>query len=703
MSDRIRPTPEATARVRNLGEKTILEFFDEVSAGSVRNLIAFFPSVPGFRKNSEAGVKQQKIALARKITNKTGVDDREHTALYVMWRAWAWEHLGDPDNVDRLIDELEELDHHDHLEADSQTVAAIVALFSELKALSFKNRCPREKIARFFEFSPFNSTPAITELIQSAKGAAEMERDTALSTLPKRLHDDELEIESIKARLKSLTAELEAAVSVLADTKAKVADQRASLRSINESNDQRDTRFEEAIASLGRTSQAAARLERAFEELREQTSAAMKRGSDERALVDQRITSVETALLQAIAAAVEPLRQKLSGIVPVGADALDSVIKEVQALAAQLTALSQTVPPKDDIQAINERVTNLEQHTTSSPAPPRGYDVKVLASPFGEGTPRAGPHALPVQPIAPGSAKNSKTLDTSVKVIDNLSAALQCLGLRKSAAESFANEMAAAILSNQIVFLKGALSHATACVCASALSYKHAWTISIPTGLTDGAAFRSALEILSLAKEGVITAAVLDGFNRSSLDATKDVLAEFSTDHRLWDRPRVIFFATLLQGLASIPVEPEYLEFGPVFDLDYLEWRARPDANAAVVGGMLPSGAEEALRKELEAAAADTEEVSRLLKKFLPKPNVRMERTFAAAFRALHHLGSEKHGPTHLQSLAYGWLAPLWHALGVTKEQADSELDGGKCDSDTPNTRLANMLSSEEFTAGGSS
>lgn len=701
MSNRIHPTPEATARVRNLGEKAILAFLDEVSAGSIRNLISYFPSVSGFRKNSEAGIKQQKIALAKLLANR--VDDRDHSALYVMWRQWAWEHLGDPDSIDHLIVELEKLDHHDHLESDSQTVAAITALFSALKALSLENKCSREKTARFFEFSPFSATPAITNLIQTSKSAADIERDTTLSILPKRLHDDELEIESIKARLKSLTAQVETAVSELASTKAKIADHRAILRSIKESGAQREAQFAEALTSLDRTSQATVQLEHKFEKLREQVSEAIKHGPDERTQVDQRISSVESALTQAIAAAVEPLRLKLAGVVPVGADALDNVIKEVHALAGQVTSLYQTASSKDDIQSIHDRVLNLEQHAIT-PTPQRDYNVKVLGSPSGGGVPRAGVHALPVQPITRGIAKDSKSLDTLGKIIGNISAALQCLGLRTSAADSFAEEMAAAILSNQIVFLKGALSHLTASVCAQALSYNHSATISIPVGLTDGVAIRPALEALSLTKEGrSVTAAVLDGLNRSSLDATKDVLAEFSIDHHLWGRPRVIFFATLLQGLASIPVEPEYLEFGPVFDLDYLEWRVRPDANADIIGGTLPIATEDDLRKEIESAAADTEEVIRLVRKFLPRSNVRIERTLVAAFRALHHLRGEKHEPTHLQSLAFGWLMPLLHALGVTKEQADSELDGGKCDSDKSDPRLANMLTSGEFTAGGSS
>jgi hypothetical protein len=50
-----------------------------------------------------------------------------------------------------------------------------------------------------------------------------------------------------------------------------------------------------------------------------------------------------------------------------------------------------------------------------------------------------------------------------------------------------------------------------------------------------------------------------------------------------------------------------------------------------------------------------------------------------------------------MQSLAYGWLVPLGVASQVSKEDVDSELDGGKCDATNTDVRLAAMLGNEQF------
>src|SRR5262245_30142591 len=107
MREPVRPAPEAIERIRQLGEKKILQFFDEVTLGSVRSLVDVLPVVHGFRPQSEAGIKQQKLSLAKRLCNKTGGTERDHFALYWLWRAWAWEQLGDPDAVEHLVDDLE--------------------------------------------------------------------------------------------------------------------------------------------------------------------------------------------------------------------------------------------------------------------------------------------------------------------------------------------------------------------------------------------------------------------------------------------------------------------------------------------------------------------------------------------------------------------------------------------------------------------
>src|SRR5581483_9483825 len=107
MIERLRPAPEAAERIRQLGEKKIWQFLDEVTLGSARNLVDFLPVVHGFRPQSEAGIRQQKLALAKRLASKNSGAERDFVALYMMWRAWAWEQLGDPDAIDRLLDDLE--------------------------------------------------------------------------------------------------------------------------------------------------------------------------------------------------------------------------------------------------------------------------------------------------------------------------------------------------------------------------------------------------------------------------------------------------------------------------------------------------------------------------------------------------------------------------------------------------------------------
>jgi hypothetical protein len=68
-----------------------------------------------------------------------------------------------------------------------------------------------------------------------------------------------------------------------------------------------------------------------------------------------------------------------------------------------------------------------------------------------------------------------------------------------------------------------------------------------------------------------------------------------------------------------------------------------------------------------------------------------------ASHAALSHVKQGKSPVSAIQSLAYGWLAPLWIVIGLSSEEADSELDGGKLDGPTPEARIAELLKSGEF------
>ena len=96
----------------------------------------------------------------------------------------------------------------------------------------------------------------------------------------------------------------------------------------------------------------------------------------------------------------------------------------------------------------------------------------------------------------------------------------------------------------------------------------------------------------------------------------------------------------------------------------------------------------------------ELEEVLRILRKFVPKRNPRIERAVAASYAALKNIRQHRADASPMQSLAYGWFVPLWVALGLSKEDADSELDGGKCDASSFDPRVATMLGQEPFGSG---
>lgn len=151
--------------------------------------------------------------------------------------------------------------------------------------------------------------------------------------------------------------------------------------------------------------------------------------------------------------------------------------------------------------------------------------------------------------------------------------------------------------------------------------------------------------------------------------------------------------------MASLAIEPSYLELGPVFDLDHLDWRLSQTAKRSLAYGTVRADALLSIRGNLEVRAIDSEEPMRLLRRFKPGKNPRMESAVVAAYSALSSI-ERRDSPSPLQSIAYGWLLPLWLALGLTREEVDSELDGGKCDVSTSDPRLASILASADFAAG---
>ena len=157
---------------------------------------------------------------------------------------------------------------------------------------------------------------------------------------------------------------------------------------------------------------------------------------------------------------------------------------------------------------------------------------------------------------------------------------------------------------------------------------------------------------------------------------------------------RVAIFATITSGIASLPIEPSYFELGPVFDLDYLDWRTNPSGDQETAGTSLPIEVYRAIQDQLGTAEANTEEALRLARLFQQREippssassRARIALCISSALIRKPSLRSSR-SPT-AGSCRIGAL------LSFSKDQIDSELDGGKCNGTAADQRLAAMLSS---------
>jgi hypothetical protein len=269
-----------------------------------------------------------------------------------------------------------------------------------------------------------------------------------------------------------------------------------------------------------------------------------------------------------------------------------------------------------------------------------------------------------------------------------LSENLQALGLKKTAAHIFAEECAAAILSKQAIFLKGGLANRTGRALARCIGGPTSSRIAVPVGLRDGEELRTAIEQALADRNKDVGAIIVEGINRTALDVVKEVVSD-CLDAGLTNQPRVVVIGTVTQGPASLEIEPSYLELGPIFDLDCLDWRNSSAAAVEAAASVLHADSDATLIGQIMGASIDADEAVRLAACFAPQRSPVIERSFARAYRALQFIRSDLKSVTALQSLFFGWLLPYWQVLGVSKEQIESELDGGKVNGVAIDPRLA--------------
>lgn len=689
MTDHLTPGPEARARIQQLGQKELQAFFDEVPAPAMRSLAPNLPRVDGFRRGSPAGIIKQKEALARRLS-RPAANEYDYKALYMMWRAWIDETQPNAPLIQNLIDELEEAADN----ADGQEARGLVieehtnSLLQKLKEESEQNRSTREGIERLYTFSPLPETTAACGIMAAAKLAADVERDVTYRNLPSRLSQDEREIHSIKSELR-----------VIADRVTEIADE--SAKALRDLPGLRDAVREAwSLANAARTMVNEHANAKSAHDRDENAPAAsearVKALADDLRAMRESVGELASKFdgLKHVALAAQKLGETLAQLAQEQkqhASRIDQVAAALEQTRRDVDALLEDRTQADRIAPLAEQMADLARRVDTVVARPYPADqTKELAR-----HPVSFSSALRCAPLP--TAGNPAAISSHGGLATAFADALLPLGMRKSGAQLLAEECAAAVAARQAIFLQGAFASRVARALAAATGGAASARLAMPIGLQDGVLFRLAIEeAFSSLNEGVGGLAI-EGLNHAPLDITRQIIADCVGPATPPNAPyrRIAVFATLSRGHAALTVEPEALELGPVFDLDYLDWRTNPAEASQPQPSFLPAKTDQALLAQVAIASANTEEAVHLARTLASKRNPAVERTVVRAYQALHLVRSDKKSITPLHSLFYGWLLPYWRALGLSRERVDSEFDGGKVHGAPEDGRLTAMFAAE--------
>lgn len=696
MSERLIPGADAKARVNALSQKELQAFFDEVPLSDMQLAARVLPSPDGFRRTSEAGIIRQKEMLARRLS-RSAANDREYHGLYVIWRTWVDKRLPEASTIQGMIDDVEEAAGlPDGPEAQRAAVHAHVdEILEKLTADSQQNRCTREAIEKFFTFSPFPETPDARSIIASAKPASEVERDATLNALPTRLAQDENEIQSIKKDVGSLVDRFDRLAADVTRIAASAADARVAADEAKASASSTGDIVRDLVISRDKSPPSEEPAERP--ELAIRLEAAIGEIDALRGEVHILRESIPDAV--GITDAVQRLRDAVSQASVAHdqqAEALKALTAGLEETKRDVLALMDARTGDDGAASLLKQIAALEERVRElSAAPvPLAYETKALDITQRPTVPYLGGAGLRPRPIAETLGSTITPVSSFAALAAGVAKALQGLGLRKTGAQVFAEECTAAIACRQIVFLQGAFATRVGRSLARAIGGSSSVRISIPVGLQYNEDLREAAYGQRRKEANTLPVVVVEGVNRSALDVTREALTDLvdpSAAGLGTAEPRAVIFATLAQGVASLPVDPEYLELGPVFDVDVLDWRLLATTES-LPSAAIPPELDHTMFAELAGAAVADDEASRLARLFASKRSPATERNILLAHRALEALRSDRKAVTPLQSLHFGWLLPYWHALNITREQIDSELDGGKVNGQTADPRLATIF-----------
>ncbi|MDE0280788.1 MAG: hypothetical protein OXN16_06855 [Gammaproteobacteria bacterium] len=657
-------TASATERIRQMEADKIAEFFAEIPRQAVTQAVSIFPNLQGFRPNSEQEVHQQVQLLTKRLVkgklHRQEDVQRDFDVLGFAWMLWGIEHLGDASIVDEYIDRSQAEEQNVIGDGDEEANGdkpLVIELFNRLRKLSHSNRCRRADIKRFFAFSPFSETEHLRSIIDSCKPAAEVAHDINLSKLPIKFERAEREIANLFETVDALSKDDNAHTETL-----------TALRKDVDSLQKAASDSSEIALQLHK------RMDDMLKEIERQEKQAAEEATTGRKLVQNIATLIEN--LQGDLAEIS---DQVNLFIERSMKA-DEAIMSINAMHDQMHELITEVLAIVNYASTTEWPTNTE---TNSAAKEVGQARNIAM----ERLRKDDRHTEPA------------TLQQGEDLVRAVAANFEYLNIKKSSAEALALECVAALMAGQIPHFSGVNGKRVAEACAVALAANDTYVLTVPVGISAPFEFRQQLDSLSAKKRQDVGCVIIEGINRSALDAFGECLVDMISRQRSGDRQSrsLLLIATLTDGPASLPLSVAHVSLGPVFCTDAVEWRLRHRRDAQITDGKLSTETWEEVYDVADRAAPDSEEVVRLLSEFAPIANPLLRGTILSGFHALSALQNEKTALTALQSLAFGWLAPLCIVMETSANVVDQEFDQGNIDGTGTDKRLANLLHSGIF------
>ncbi|TGO03331.1 hypothetical protein PN36_08280 [Candidatus Thiomargarita nelsonii] len=507
-----KPYPkEKLTLILNKSDEELRTFFNQIQNNKHILNNKVLPNVHGFRAENIEGVPIRFRNLLREAKGTSSKNMNAQKRLQFIWDSWINSHS-------TLQEVLENYDNSADFPEDGTVIPANTSLdiggFTYLAEASRSHNLSKALIQRFYEFGYFQSDYNIDFIINSIKEPSNEIRETEL-TLDKLLPKLPQVLHDLQVRVNRIPSRTEPALlKQIVEThlvEVKAATQKVQLNAKTNTSDLK-TLYDQ-VENLS------------------QTLNVIKHQLD---------MTVSTVQLSELIDKVELIHQQMTEI---------PIKSEIDDLKQQFEQLKQELNEQEEL-FFNE----LEQHNSATITQTGLYTSQLKIS--------APPKIL-----------------SKDELLSHLTDNLKAIGLIKGSAENLAKEILAGLAAGEFIVFSGSLAFQFAQLCTQAIAAKPPPTvIHIPIGLLNGQQFNEYLgrAIRKAKTEKHVCAIIIEGINCSALEIYAQALRQIITQRLLGQTdlaPHIVFFGTLVEGLATLPVPLELCELGPIFDTDVLGWR----------------------------------------------------------------------------------------------------------------------------------